>query len=214
MTHSCVRAAILGGPFSYLYAMKHIIYGLIIAILLVFLIKAECGKPNDGKIIKVEGKKVKVIEHKIDTQYVPVKVKGRTDTLIEDTTIYVEVPVMDTNAMHKYLEDYYAKRVFNDTFRINYGKIYVQDTVQQNRIVGRSFGADLLVPVVKESLTVEKPPKNELYLGVRTDWGRSGNFVSVGPTIFLKTKKQRIYGVGVNLVNGSPVYSAHINIKL
>lgn len=207
-------AATLGGPFSYLYAMKHIVYGLIIAILLVFLLKAECGKPKDGGIIKVNGQKVRVIEHKIDTQYVPVKIKGRTDTLIEDTTIYVEVPVIDSLLMSQIANDYYAKRVFNDTFRINYGKIYVQDTVQQNRIVGRSFGADLLVPVVKESLTVEKPPKNELYLGVRTDWGRSGNFVSVGPTIFLKTKKQRIYGVGVNLVNGSPVYSAHINIKL
>lgn len=214
MTHSCVRAAILGGPFSYLYAMKHIIYGLIIAILLVFLIKAECGKPNDGKIIKVEGKKVKVIEHKIDTQYVPVKVKGRTDTLIEDTTIYVEVPVMDTNAMRKYLEDYYAKKVFNDTFRINYGKIYVQDTVQQNRIIGRTFGADLLVPVVKEYLTVEKLPKNELYLGVRTDWQKNGTFVGIGPSILLKTKRQRIYGVGVNLVNGKPVYNIQMNIKL
>lgn len=207
-------AATLGGPFSYLYAMKHIVYGLIIATLLVFLLKAECGKPKDGGIIKVNGQKVRVIEHKIDTQYVPVKIKGRTDTLIEDTTIYVEVPVIDSLLMSQIANDYYAKRVFNDTFRINYGKIYVQDTVQQNRIVGRSFGADLLVPVVKESLTVEKPPKNELYLGVRTDWEKSGTFVGIGPSLLLKTKRQRIYGVGVSLVNGKPIYNIQMNIKL
>lgn len=207
-------AATLGGPFSYLYAMKHIVYGLIIAILLVFLLKAECGKPKDGGIIKVNGQKVRVIEHKIDTQYVPVKIKGRTDTLIEDTTIYVEVPVIDSLLMSQIAKDYYAKRVFNDTFRINYGKIYVQDTVQQNRIVGRSFGADLLVPVVKESLTVEKLPKNELYLGVRTDWEKSGTFVGIGPSLLLKTKRQRIYGVGVSLVNGKPIYNIQMNIKL
>lgn len=207
-------AATLGGPFSYLYAMKHIVYGLIIAILLVFLLKAECGKPKDGGIIKVNGQKVRVIEHKIDTQYVPVKIKGRTDTLIEDTTIYVEVPIIDSLLMSQIAKDYYAKRVFNDTFRINYGKIYVQDTVQQNRIVGKSFGADLLVPVVKESLTVEKLPKNELYLGVRTDWEKSGTFVGIGPSLLLKTKRQRIYGVGVSLVNGKPIYNIQMNIKL
>lgn len=194
--------------------MKHIVYGLIIAILLVFLLKAECGKPKDGGIIKVNGQKVRVIEHKIDTQYVPVKIKGRTDTLIEDTTIYVEVPVIDSLLMSQIANDYYAKRVFNDTLRINYGKIYVQDTVQQNRIIGRSFGADLLVPVVKESLTVEKLPKNELYLGVRTDWEKSGSFVGIGPSLLLKTKRQRIYGVGVSLVNGKPIYNIQMNIKL
>lgn len=194
--------------------MKHIVYGLIIAILLVLLLKAECGKPKDGGIIKVNGQKVRVIEHKIDTQYVPVKIKGRTDTLIEDTTIYVEVPVIDSLLMSQIAKDYYAKRVFNDTFRISYGKIYVQDTVQQNRIVGRSFGADLLVPVVKESLTVEKLPKNELYLGVRTDWEKSGTFVGIGPSLLLKTKRQRIYGVGVSLVNGKPIYNIQMNIKL
>lgn len=207
-------AAILGGPFSYLYTMKHIIYGLIIAILLVFLIKAECGKPKEGKIIKVGGQKVRVIEHKIDTQYISVKQKGKTDTLIEDTIIYVKVPVMDSLLMTKIAEDYYAKRVFNDTFRINYGKIYVQDTVQQNKIIGRTFGADLLVPVVKETLTVEKLPKNEVYLGVRTDWQKNGTFVGIGPSLLLKTKRQRIYGVGVNLVDGKPIYNIQMNIKL
>lgn len=207
-------AAILGGPFSYLYTMKHIIYGLIIAILLVFLIKAECGKPKEGKIIKVDGQKVRVIEHKIDTQYISVKQKGKTDTLIEDTIIYVKVPVMDSLLMTKIAEDYYAKRVFNDTFRINYGKIYVQDTVQQNKIIGRTFGADLLVPVVKETLTVEKLPKNEVYLGVRTDWQKNGTFVGIGPSLLLKTKRQRIYGVGVNLVDGKPIYNIQMNIKL
>jgi hypothetical protein len=194
--------------------MKHIVYGLIISFLLILLFRSECGKPKDGGIIKVNGQKVKVIEHKIDTQYVPVKVKGRTDTLIEDTTIYVEVPILDSVELRKRLEDYYAKKVFNDTFRINYGKIYVQDTVQQNRIIGRLFGADLLVPVVKESLTVEKLPKNELYLGVRTDWEKNGTFVGIGPSLLLKTKRQRIYGVGVNLVNGKPVYNIQMNIKL
>lgn len=178
------------------------------------LFKAECGKPKTGDIVKVNGEKVRIIEHSIDTQYVPVKIKGRTDTLIEDTTIYVEVPVLDTVELRNRLQEFYAKKVFSDTFKLKYGKVYVQDTVQQNRIIGRSFGADLLVPVVKESLTVEKLPKNELYLGVRTDWQKNGTFVGIGPSLLLKTKRQRIYGVGVSLANGQPIYNIQMNIKL
>ena len=206
-------AVILGGPFLYLYGMKHIVYGLIIAFLLIMLFRAECGKP-EGKIVKVDGKKYEVLKHTIDTQYVPYKVSGKKDTIVEDTTIYVEVPVMDSNAMRKYVEDYYSKRVYNDTFNIEYGSIYVQDTVSTNKIIGRMWGTDLLIPTITDTKIVKELPKNELYLGARVDLQKNGTFVGIGPSLLLKTKRNRIYGVGVNLVGGQPIYNVQLNIKL
>jgi len=206
-------AVILGGPFLYLYGMKHIVYGLIIAFLLIMLFRSECGKPK-VEIVKVDGKKYEVIKQKIDTQYVRYNVKGRTDTLIEDTTIYVEVPVIDTTAMRKYVEEYYAKKVFNDTIKLDYGKIYIQDTVSTNKIVSRLWNADLLMPTITDTKIVKELPKNELYFGARVDLQKNGTFVGIGPSLLLKTKRNRIYGVGVNLVGGQPIYNVQLNIKL
>ena len=195
--------------------MKNIIYIAVIIILSIFLFKAECGKPPvKGEEIKVNGKVYEYVDRVIDTHYVRYNIKGRTDTLIEDTTIYVEVPVMDTTAMRKYVEEYYAKKVFNDTIKLDYGKIYIQDTVSTNKIVSRLWNADLLMPTITDTKIVKELPKNELYLGVRMDLEKSGTFVGIGPSLLLKTKRNRIYGVGVNLVGGQPIYNVQLNIKL
>ena len=195
--------------------MKHIVYGIIIAFLLIFILKSECGKPKvQGEIVRVDGKKYEVLKHTIDTQYVPVKIKGTKDTIIEDTTIYVEVPVMDSTELRKYVEEYYAKKVYNDTISINYGKIFIHDTISTNKIIGRAFAADLLIPTVTDTKIVKELPKNQIYLGVRGDVTKGYSLFGVGPQIMLKTKKNKIYGVGVMMTQDKPIYSVNFAFKL
>ena len=195
--------------------MKHIVYGLIIAFLLIFILKSECGKPKEqGEIVKVDGKKYEVLKHTIDTQYVPVKIKGTKDTIVEDTTIYVEVPVMDSTELRKYVEEYYAKKVYNDTIKLEYGKIYIHDTISTNKIINRAFAADLLIPTITDTKIVKELPKNQIYLGVRGDVTQGYSLFGVGPQIMLKTKKNKIYGVGVMMTQDKPIYSVNFAFKL
>lgn len=195
--------------------MKHIIYIAVIVILSIFLFKAECGKPSvKGEDIKVGGKTYEVIKRTIDTQYVPYKVQGRTDTLIEDTTVYVEVPYIDSVTLRKYAEEYYTKKVFNDTININFGNVYIQDTVSRNRIISRTWWTDLELPTITETRIVKDKPKNELYVGIKSDFQKNGTFAGIGPSLLIKTKKNRIYGAGVSLVGSNIVYNIQMNIKL
>jgi hypothetical protein len=195
--------------------MKHIVYGLIIAFLLIFILKSECGKPKgQGEIVKVDGKKYEVLKHTIDTQYVPVKIKGTRDTIVEDTTIYVEVPVMDSTELRKYVEEYYAKKVYNDTIKLEYGKIFIHDTISTNKIINRAFAADLLIPTITDTKIVKELPKNQIYLGVRGDVTQGYSLFGVGPQIMLKTKKNKIYGVGMMMTQDKPIYSVNFAFKL
>lgn len=195
--------------------MKHIVYGLIIAFLLIFILKSECGKPKgQGEIVKVDGKKYEVLKHTIDTQYVPVKIKGTKDTIVEDTTIYVEVPIMDSTELRKYVEEYYAKKVYNDTISIEYGKIFIHDTISTNKIINRAFSADLLIPTITDTKIVKELPKNQIYLGVRGDVTQGYSLLGVGPQIMLKTKKNKIYGVGMMMTQDKPIYSVNFAFKL
>lgn len=195
--------------------MKHIVYGLIIAFLLIFILKSECGKPKgQGEIVKVDGKKYEVLKHTIDTQYVPVKIKGTKDTIVEDTTIYVEVPIMDSTELRKYVEEYYAKKVYNDTISIEYGKIFIHDTISTNKIINRAFSADLLIPTITDTKIVKELPKNQIYLGVRGDVTQGYSLFGVGPQIMLKTKKNKIYGVGMMMTQDKPIYSVNFAFKL
>ena len=193
--------------------MKHIVYGLIIAFLLIFILKSECGKPK-GEIVKVDAKKYEVLKHTIDTQYVPVKIKGTKDTIVEDTTIYVEVPVIDSTELRKYVEEYYAKKVYNDTIKLEYGKIFIHDTISTNKIINRAFAADLLIPTITDTKIVKELPKNQLYFGSRVEYAQGLGIGNPSVGLMLKTKKDRMYGVSLGLNNGAPVYSGSIYIKL
>jgi hypothetical protein len=193
--------------------MKNIVYIIIIAFLGLFILKSECGKPKEpGQEIKIDGKKYEIV--KSDTivkEHTTIKYKKGED-VFHDTTIYVEIPkdvVIDTQAI---LKDYYAKNAYIDTFKTDLGPIVVKDTIQKNKIAGRTYEAYLKT---KEVVTyVKDKPKAQLYLGFRGDFLANYKFNGVGPQVMLKTKKNKIYGVGVMLTGDKPVYSANFAFKL
>lgn len=193
--------------------MKNIIYLIIIGFLAIFILKSECGKPKaPGQDIKIDGKKYELI--KTDTIYKEhtTKVYKKGKDIFHDTTIYVEIPkdiVIDTQAI---LKDFYAKNAYIDTLHTDLGPVVVKDTIQKNKMAGRSYEAYLKT---KEIVTyVKDKPKAQLYLGFRGDFTSDKKFGGVGPQMMLKTKKNKIYGVGVMLTNDKPVYSANFAFKL
>lgn len=193
--------------------MKNFVYGLTVLFLLIMLYRAECGRPvfvpNVDKVV-IEGKKYDVIKKVVDTQYIKYTEKGKSDTVVHDTTIYVKIPILDSVQLDSLVKLYYAKSVFSDTFKLKYGNVYVQDSVQQNKIVGRNWGADLLIPTEKTTITVKEPARNQVYFGPKIDYNTS---VLPGVGIMLKTKRDRLYGVSVS-VGKTPVYGGFLYIKL
>lgn len=192
--------------------MKNVVYGVTVLFMLILLYRAECGRPvipNVNKVV-IDGKKYEVVKYVTDTEYVKYTEKGKTDTVVHDTTIYVKIPILDSLQLDSLAKLYYSVNVFSDTFKLKYGKVYVQDSVQQNKIVGRSWGADMLVPVEKITVTVKEPAKNQVYFGPKLDYQTN---IVPGVGLVLKTKRDRMYGISVG-IGKTPVYGGLIYIKL
>lgn len=185
---------------------------------LIVLYKAECGKPVvPGETVKVNGKKYEVIKQVIDTQYISVKETKykKGEDIYHDTTIYVSVPVLDTLQMREILSKYYAKNILQDTLKVmKFGNIYINDTVQYNKLAGRSMSADLMFPSITNTTIVKEKPKAQLFLGARLDYLQGGNVQNPSVGLMLKTKRDRLYGISVGVApNGNLVYGASFYIK-
>jgi hypothetical protein len=159
--------------------------------------------------IKIDAKKYDVIASKTDTKYIK-----KTETkyvngadIYHDTTIFIEVPAkVDTAAI---LLNFYAKNVFTDTFNIEYGKFVIRDTVQFNKVLGRSYYANLLVPVITDTKIVKERPKVQVFAGL----GYS-TISDVSAHLFLKTKKNTLFGVGAGVFDSKINYKFNILLKL
>ena len=187
--------------------MRDIIFILTIIGLSFFLYK-ECNKEP----IIIEGEPYEVLKVVRDTDYVPYKVYLPQDTLIKDTTIYVDVPYLDSLKMDSIVREYYAKAVYIDTVKVNpFGYLYLTDTVSHNTIINRSLMADLIFPVYRDTIFIGQPYRKGFYLGSRMDLTERGIFL--GPSV-MYINKNKIYSGGFSLGGGKPFYSVGLNIKL
>lgn len=101
----------------------------------------------------------RIIEDFRSSEYVPkpdttirykVKFVPVHDTTKVPTPVYVdrEVKVPATIDTMTILADYFAKRSYRDSLATKYGRIYVNDTVSQNRIVSRVWQVQFNTPIV------------------------------------------------------------------
>jgi hypothetical protein len=119
----------------------------------------------------------------------------------------VEVPTkataLDTVAI---LQQYYPKNVFTDVLVLEkgQGKVTVIDTVSHNRLVGRTFTADIKPKLVRERVEVVQPNVREYYLGPELTTNFNGINNWYGLNALLKTKENTIYklGAGINMRDG------------
>ena len=162
------------------------------------------GVMPGGRTIRIDGKKYEIIKHDIDTLEV-VKTKVVTkkgDDIYHETIVEKEViipTIIDTAAL---LKDYYSKVLYKDVLVLpdSLGTVAITDTISQNKILGRTFNANVKERTIKETMIVKEPAKTQLYYGLNGGFNKADLVSAVGAGLILKTKKDKIYQftLGVN----------------
>lgn len=175
---------------------------------LVVIVLLEIWNPGGvmpGRTIRIDGKKYEVIKHEIDTVDV-IKTKVVTkkgDDIYHEVIVEKEVQipaVVDTAAL---LKNYYSKVLYKDVLVLpdSLGTVAVTDTISQNKILGRTFDAKVRERTIKETTIVKELPKNQVYFGFDGGFNKADVVSHVGTGLILKTKKDKIYQLGVGVAN-------------
>jgi hypothetical protein len=163
------------------------------------------GVMPGGRTIRIEGKKYEVIKHEIDTVDV-IKTKVVTkkgDDIYHETIVEKEVlipAVIDTAAL---LKDYYSKVLYKDVLVLpdSLGTVAVTDTISQNKILGRTFNANVKQRTIKETTIVKELPKTKVFYGLEGGFNKADFVSSVGAGVLINTKKDKIYQLGLGVDN-------------
>jgi len=183
------------------------IKNIALLLLIVIVVLQQCGgnKKGTGEIVKVDGKKYELIKHETDTiEVVKTKVITKKGEDIYHETIVeheVKVPVnVDTNAI---LKEYYAKVLYKDVLVLpdSLGTIAINDTISQNKILGRTFNANVKQRTIKETTIVKELPKNKLFYGIEGGFNKADVVSHIGMGILLNTKTDKIYNLGIGVAN-------------
>ena len=178
-----------------------------IALLVAIVVFQQCGgnKKGTGEIVKVDGKKYELIKHEIDTVEV-VKTKVVTkkgEDIYHETIVEKEViipAIIDTAAL---LKDYYSKVLYKDVLVLpdSLGTVAVTDTISQNKILGRTFNANVKQRTIKETLIVKELPKTQVYYGFTGGFNKVDVVANLGAGVLIKSKSDKIYQLGIGVAN-------------
>jgi hypothetical protein len=170
---------------------------------LVALVAVKWLSPSEK--VYVEGKPYEVIKNTTDTvTVVDTKVvfkKGKTvynEVIVEKK---IEVPALvDTMAL---LKDYYSKVSYNDTLRLSdsLGTVSILGTITQNKILDRTFNASIKQRIIKDTVNVKELPKTKIYYGPEGGFNHTNLVSHLGIGVLVKTKKDRVYSLGVGYSN-------------
>jgi hypothetical protein len=115
----------------------------------------------------------------------------------------------------KVLNDYFAVKAYVDTIKKDSNTFVITDTISQNKILSRSFTANLTEKtIVTKQLYVEKP-KNTIYLGFRGDFRPSDGLQVVSPSLMLNAKNKALIGLSLDLYKNYGIgYSGSLYLKI
>jgi hypothetical protein len=183
---------------------------LVFVVIIVKLNDINCNSTKGT----VDYKTLQVERTIIDTQYVTVNktIIKKGDTIFKDTTIYKDVPYLDTAEIECVLKEYYAQNIFKDTIKVDSSKVYITDTIQMNKIIGRSVMFDLKYPVVTKDVIYTEKKKGNVYAGGTFNTGLGFKTVSVG--IMYQTPKSFMYGTSVGINDKKLFYGLSLYKKL
>jgi hypothetical protein len=101
------------------------------------------------------------------------------------------------------LKDYLAKIIYKDTLHLpdSLGTIALTDTITKNRILGRTFNAKVKQREIKETMIVKELPKTQVYYGFTGGFNKTDVVSNVGTGLLIKTKKDKIYQLGIGVAN-------------
>ncbi len=176
-----------------------------VLVVIVLLEYFNPGGKMPGRTIRIDGKKYEVIKHDIDTfEVVKTKVVTKKgEDIYHETIVEKEVvipAIVDTQAL---LKDYYSKVLYKDVLVLpdSLGTVSVTDTISQNKIWGRTFDAKVKERTIKETMIVKELPKTQVYYGFTGGFNKADVVSNVGAGLLVKTKKDKIYQVGVGVAN-------------
>lgn len=185
--------------------LKTIAVVLLIGIVVFQQFDKNNVKKKPGDTIYIQGKPHEVIKHEIDTFEVvkrdTVEKKGKD--IYHDTTIYVTVPqAVDTGAV---LKEYFAKKFYRDTLKLsdNLGTVVINDTISQNAIHHRKYYTKVSQRYINDMMIVREAQRTQIYYGGNMGFDRTNFLNSINAGLIMKTKKDRIYQVGVGFM-GQP----------
>jgi hypothetical protein len=183
------------------------IKNIALLLLIAIVVFQQCGgnKKGTGEIVKVDGKKYELLKHEIDTiEVVKTKVVTKKgEDIYHETIVEKEViipTIVDTAAL---LKDFFAKNIYKDTLNLpdSLGTVSLIDTITQNKILGRTFNASVKQRTIKETLIVKELPKTQVYYGLTGGFNKADVVSNVGAGLLIKTKKDKIYNLGVGVSN-------------
>jgi hypothetical protein len=164
---------------------KNIVIAILVIIVFLFIKdkSAYIGQPS--VIVDTDT----VYQQKTFTKYI----KGKSIPFVVLDTIYNVDVVHDTI---KIISDYNRVYSYSDTIRIDtLGYAYIQDTISQNKIQGRSFKAEINEKTIYVTKTIIPKPKKEVYLGVIGDLRAFDNKVGLGLGLGYKTAKSGLFTI-------------------
>ena len=131
----------------------------------------------------------------------------KSSVIVKTDTLYQQ----KTFTKYKKGSDIYS---YLDTIRLDTNNVvFIQDTITQNRIIGRGFSANLSEKTIIETRTITPKPKNALYLGLLADLRQDKSLQGVGIGAMLKVKDRAL--IGLNLKTGQSVnYGFGFYLKL
>ena len=189
-----------------------IIIGLIIVIFLLRECRGEKSPlpAEPVTIVKIETKYDTIVET-VPT-YIPkykTRVKWKTKTVHDTVEIHDTIPV-DTASV---LEEYFATYAYTDTLKKDSVTFIINDTISQNKILSRGIKYNLVYPTTIIQ-TEREVNERELYVG----FGLGGDRQQIsyaGSELILRTKKDKLYGVGIGINNSfQPILTFKMNWKV
>lgn len=178
----------------------------------VFFVNYFNGCFNKKDCIEIYDTNKSVIKRVIDTQYVHDKkvIYKSGKRIVKDTTVYVDITFpVDTASI---LKEFYSVSSFSDTLKLDSGYVAVSDSIGQNKIVSRKYTASIYNKTINEKVYIKEPFKTTFFWGIGAGIGKTASEASVN--MFMETKKRRLYGLGIGVINATPVIKANVLIKL
>jgi hypothetical protein len=164
--------------------IKNLVIVILLVIIALFIFSEPVYKGATINIIHDT-----VYQQKTFTKYR----KGDSIPFVVLDTTYLIDQIHDTI---KIISDYSRVYSYSDTIRIDtLGYAYIQDTISQNKIQGRSFKAEIKEKTIFVTKTITPKPKNEFYLGVLGDLRALDNKVGLGIGLGFKTSKSSLFTI-------------------
>ena len=111
--------------------------------------------------------------------------------------------IIKTDSVHihdtiEVLSDYMRKYAYSDTISFDTNNVvYIQDTVTQNKIIGRSVGLNIQEKTIYITKTIQPKDKTAVYFGFLTDLRQENKQLGVGVGVAIKTPKKGVITLNV-----------------